>query len=108
MNFTKWASLWAGLVCFCPFRGGQHNGASGFVMSAYYPMLYFFLVLAAVYSFMNQWGLATMFCLLGAGLVRPEAWLFPPVIYSIDHVKKERGFRCGFLFLCLLPLCGAV
>jgi hypothetical protein len=101
-------SFWAGLVVFVLFVVGNTMVLPEFVMSAYYPMLYFFLVLAAVYSFMNQWGLATMFCLLGAGLVRPEAWLFPPVFILLTMFKKERGFSWWLFVPLLAPVMWAL
>jgi hypothetical protein len=93
--------FWAGLVAFFLFMAGNTIVLPEFVMSAYYPMLYFFLVLATVYSFLNKWNIVTMFCLLGAGLVRPEAWLFPPVLILLTMFKKERGFS-RWLFVPLL------
>jgi hypothetical protein len=100
--------FWIGLVAFGLFMAGNTIVLPEFVMSAYYPMLYFFLALAAVYSFINKWSIATMFCLLGAGLVRPEAWLFPPVFILLTMFKKERGFSWWLFVPLLAPIVWAL
>jgi len=93
--------FWAGAVAFVLFMACNTIVIPEFIMSAYYPMLYLFLALAAVYSFVNQWRFATVIALLGAGLLRPEAWLLPPVFILLTLFKKERGFS-WWLFIPLL------
>jgi hypothetical protein len=100
--------FWAGLVAFFLFMAGNTIVIPEFVMSAYYPMLYFFMALAAVYSFINKWSLAAMFSLLGAGLVRPEAWLLPPVFILFTMFKKERGFSWWLFVPLLAPIVWAL
>ncbi len=98
------ASAWQGLVAFCLFLVGNAMVLPEFVMASYYTIPYLFLTLAAVYAFVSKRPLPAMFFLLGAGLLRPEAWLFAPVFILASVFRKERGFSWWLLASLTAPL----
>jgi hypothetical protein len=99
---------WTGFVAFVLFMVGNTMALPEFVMSAYYPMPFIFFTLASVYCFINRWFLATIISLLGAGLLRPEAWLFAPVFILLTMLRKERGFSWWLFVPLIAPVLWAL
>jgi hypothetical protein len=96
-------STWLGFVAFVLFLTGNTLVLPEFVLPAYYPVLYMFLIVAAVYAFITKRPITTMFFLLGAGLLRPEAWLFAPAFIIVTGFKKKRGFSWWLLVPLIAP-----
>lgn len=102
------ASYGAGLVAFLLFIFANRTVLPEFILSASYPMLYFFLILASVYFFVTKRAHASSAFLLGAGLLRPEAWVIPVVFAAATLFKKERGFSWALCFPLIAPLLWAL
>lgn len=95
--------LWAGLIAFVFFLVANSTVLPDFLLSSYWPMPYFFLCLAAAYSFLKKKPLLSALLLLCAGLMRPEAWTFPVLFLCITMFKKERGFSWWFFLPLIAP-----
>lgn len=98
------APYWAGLAAFLLFVFANTTVLPEFILPAYYPMLYFFLLLAAAYAFVKKRAVYVSLFLLGAGLVRPEAWAVPPLLMLLSRFKKERGFSWWYALGLAAPL----
>ena len=98
------ASYWAGFAAFLLFIAANKTVLPEFIMPAYYPMLYFFLLLGSVYYFVKKQALAASLFLCGAGLMRPEAWVIPIVFIGVTMFKRERGFLWWPCLAFIAPL----
>lgn len=98
------APYWAGLVAFLLFIFANTTVLPEFILPASYPMMYFFLLLAATYAFIKKRPFRSSLFLLGAGLMRPEAWVVPLLLMLLSRFKKERGFSWWFVIAFAAPL----
>jgi|GEM_PF-3142619 hypothetical protein len=99
---------WAGLVAFALFLVSNKIVLPEFILGAYWPLPFLFFTLAAVYFFVNTWTLATTISLLCAGLLRPEAWLFPPIFAAVALAKRDRSFSWWLFVPLLAPVIWAL
>ena len=102
------ASCWTGLAAFVLFIACNTTVLPEFILSAYYPMLYFFLLLGGAYAFIKKRPLQASLFFLGAGLVRPEAWAVPVLVMLVSRFRRERGFSWWYALAFAAPLVWAL
>jgi hypothetical protein len=102
------APYWAGLAAFLLFLFCNTTVLPEFILPAYYPMLYFFVLLGGVYSFIKKRPVPAALFLLAAGLLRPEAWVVPVLVMLVSRFRRERGFSWWYVLALAAPLVWAL
>ncbi len=97
-------SRYLGAAGFLLFLTSSLTVLPEFILPAYWPMFYYFLILGSLYTFMKKRPVASSLFLLAAGLVRPEAWLYSPILMLISKFRKQYGFSFWYLMPLLAPV----